>query len=116
MKNKFTKQKVLTIPEYEGRSNVISRVYWEMVFSDEGYESVAAGVTDFELNNLEDFKVIEEVTDEDLQQWVIEASFGSNWAEFVAQHQSQIDFQKVEKDLTEHYVSPDFVSPFSNNS
>ena len=104
----FEKLRVLTDNSIEGYSDVVSVVDWKIVFTDGTYESIGLGKTYIDVNDLSSFTAISEVTDDMLEQWVIEDEFGPAWGEFVAFHEDSIVRQKTEASLTVHYQSDDY--------
>lgn len=71
MNHTFKITGVHAIPAHLGRENVVAKVNWEIVFSQDGQESLAAGETFIDTNVGEEFTPLEQVTAQQIQDWVL---------------------------------------------
>lgn len=106
----FEKKRVLTQDSLDGLSDVILFVEWVFTFEKEGKTSKGVGITEFNDLDTSDFTPYADVTDADLQQWVIDKSFAASWGEYCAHHENDIDMQISLASLTEKYVEEGYQS------
>ena len=96
------KQKAI-LEEYEGRSQVLAKVIWEIEFSEEGYISTHQIVTVINQNTLaEKYKVpVHRLTDNDIFNLCTEQEGGQEWFRHVYEsHRQAIAGQKFDDSLT----------------
>lgn len=93
----FKKVKILTDPSITTYPNVITRVYWSIVFTDGISESTAAGVTDLNTSSIENFVDIGDVTDNMLRDWVIAVQGGSAFIEMLKGIHAPVIAKKTEE-------------------
>lgn len=103
----FKKKRVYVDNNINGYSDVISKVEWEIIFTDGNFESIAAGETFLDLTNLEPFTPTDQVTDEKLEEWLFEQELSRNWTEFYAFHVHNIERQSRTASLTLYYSDED---------
>lgn len=105
----FKKLKILTNPAIVGYDNVIAKVVWQIEFTDGTSNSAGMGETEFQFSNPETFIPIEQVTDEVLEQWVIEKEGGVQFINMLKNiHAPMIEKKNKEANLVEYYVDESF--------
>ena len=93
--------KILTAT-VNGRDNVISRVYWEIVLSDGTFETRAGGCTDLYPTFNETFVPSSELNEEQVCRWVLEQLGGSTFVNMlIEQHGPEIERQRAESKMIE---------------
>lgn len=74
----FRIRNVLILPEYRGHNNVVHRVNFAMLASLADYNQETTHIIDLDINNIEDFVVVENITEQQLTDWVIDRFLGPN--------------------------------------
>lgn len=111
----FKKLKVLVDPTITSHQNVISRIYWKITFTDGVSESAAIGATDVDVQNLDNFIEIQNVTDETIEKWVTAKEGGDTFIQMLSGIHTQIINRKTsEAQFTVYFEDPDeHVNPLS---
>jgi hypothetical protein len=66
-----------TLPAHGGHSDVLAKVNWEMVFTQDGHDSVSAGETMLDVDSISSFTPFAEVTEQQVEDWVIAKEGGA---------------------------------------
>lgn len=99
----FDVQKIKVVPEVEGNQNVIGKVSFTMTFSSEGYSMTMPGETLLRVFQLTDFKPIDQLTKEDIIQFVISENGGENWLERIKYNFAELlTEQKFAAQMVDH--------------
>lgn len=86
---------VFTLPEYQGRQNVICRVHWVVRFEEDGFSSTAGVETFFDVDNIQNFIPANEVGNQRILQWATDVQGGDAFmAQLSAIHGEDIKHQK----------------------
>lgn len=92
MNHTFKVLSLRTLPTLGGNSDVLAKVNWELVFTQDGYESVSVGETMLDTDNIDTFTPFAQVTEKQVEDWVIAKEGG---AEFISMleglHKSTIE-------------------------
>lgn len=84
----FERNRIFTDPSITTHENVISKVDWLIHFTDGVSTSTAAGTTYIDTSNLENFIPIENITDENLFEMVLDKMGGENFINQLLQYHS----------------------------
>lgn len=68
-------------PDIDGNQNVVGRVDWIVTFSAQGQEVKGGGSTDLNVYNIPNFISIDQLTKQDIINFVIDANGGNNWVQ-----------------------------------
>lgn len=81
-------------PEYNGKQNVIRRVVVRVTFSKDGAESIGLIESVLSVIDLSNFVAIEELTDQQIIDWAIDAQGGEAMLSGLeAIHQEELDYR-----------------------
>lgn len=87
----FAKTKVYTHDSYEGLSDVIRCLEWEITFTDGTSSVISGGQTFFDLSDVSTgFTPYASITDADLEAWV-KLELGADWDQILAHQTAQLD-------------------------
>lgn len=101
----FKKIKILTDPSITDRANVISKIYWQLIFTDNVSTSVAMGATNLNTSNLSNFTPIEQITDQMYEDWVIANQGGQRFIDQLKSiHGPIIERKSAEAKLVVYYT------------
>lgn len=105
----FKKMAVLTDPSVEGYDNVIKKIVWRMTFTDGVSESIGMGETILDTSDLSNFINADEVTDEILEDWVINKEGGTSFIDTMINiHRPHIERKTQEDGLVTYYQDEDY--------
>lgn len=109
----FKKIKIFTDSSITSENDVISKVYWQITFTDGISNSIAMGSNFLDTSNLENFIPIDQITDDVLEEWIINANGGSSFIislELI--HGPIIERKTRESKLTTYYEDSNFKTLF----
>ncbi len=66
-----------TLPVHGDHSDVVAKVNWELVFTQDGYESVSGGETMLDIDNIDTFTPFAQLTEKQIEDWVITKEGGA---------------------------------------
>lgn len=102
----YTIEEVYVYPSLNGRENVIERVFWNIDFHDGDFTSSALIETYLEVSgDLENFVDAEDVTDEQIYQWVLEKQGGSVFLDQLLEYHTE-DLNRKKKEAQLNQLRP----------
>lgn len=75
----FKINNMLVLPNHENFENVVAKIFWSAKLKAQNVEIDTAGESTLHIFNLTNIKPIDELTHEDLVNFVIESNGGENW-------------------------------------
>lgn len=100
MNTNFYIESINVIPSINGCINAIKRIVWHVIFEKDGIQSQGAGETYLNDPVAESFIPIDQLTDQQVIDWVVEKNGGANYlAEIRAYHEQDIDIKKLKESL-----------------
>lgn len=91
----FEPKNIKVFPEVDGNTNVIGKVIWAVKFAGGGQEIEGGGSTDLTVFNIKDFKPIDQLTKQDLINFIIQANGGENWVSRLKDIHFELLYNKV---------------------
>lgn len=99
----FDVVKIQVLPLIQGNENVIGKVYFKMRFSFEDCSIEVGNECFLRTFNLENFKPIDQLSKDDIIQFIIAENGGENWVEAMKSHFSrQLTDQKFQSQMVDH--------------
>jgi len=115
MNQTFKITSVRVFPQLGENENVIAKVEWTVIFERNGFTSVGAGTTLFDVEGIQGFTPFDQVTKEQLVSWVIEREGGQVFIDALSVfHSSMIAIQEIDaqtQSVSLSYVEPQSQSP-----
>lgn len=90
---------VYSIPAYNGFKNMISKVRWEIEFERNNFTSLAVIETVLDtdnINNIENFTELEDLTKDQIVEWVLNKEGGDNFISMLKEiHSKALDDKEI---------------------
>jgi hypothetical protein len=95
MQTKFTVRQLHVFPKRGENTNVVGKVDWAVTFTRNGAASTGAGETLLDVDNLQHFISIDEVTEQLAIKWMLEKEGGDAFIERLQKmHESTLQYQE----------------------
>jgi hypothetical protein len=84
---------VYVVPNYNGKSNVIQRVRWGIVFEKDGFTSEAGIETTLDISDTGNFISIDNLGNTEVLEWAYQAQGGDGFLSYITpHHEEQVDY------------------------
>jgi hypothetical protein len=105
---------LFTLPTHGALSNVLAKVQWEIVFAQDGHESIAGGETLLDVDNIEQFTPFEQVTAAQVSDWVLTKEGGQTFIDMLTDiHKSILEQKAVDAKVVKATPSFQLAQPAS---
>lgn len=87
---------VYSIPESNGFKNMIPKVKWEIEFERNNFISLAVIETVLDIDNIENFTELEDLTKDQIVEWVLNKEGGDNFISMLKEiHSKALDDKEI---------------------